>query len=175
MWQHLPRESIGIFPDPRDGFMILHVAVDFKALLRLGRDYGWKRPEGCPRCHRGLWGHGWVTIYLEGVAGWVWIRRFRCPGCGTVFRLRPLGHWPRFFYGIETIRSALEHRLRSGRWPPGVCRQVGGHWLRALVRQVRARLGLGTSSFPGGYEGLIGQGWVPVTRSIGGVRLPQVC
>lgn len=54
-------------------------------------------------------------------------------------------------------------------------RQAGGHWLRALVRQVRVRLGLEISSFPGGYETLIGQEWVPVSRSIWGVRIPPLC
>jgi hypothetical protein len=155
--------------------MILHVAVDFKALICLGRHYPWKRPQSCPGCHRGLWGHGWVTVYLEGVEGLVWIRRFRCPGCTVVIRLRPLGYWPRFFYGIETIRSALEHRLSKKCWPPTIRRQVGGHWLRALASGVQRHLGLNTPLFPEGYAGRIDRGWVPVSRSILGVRLPQLC
>ncbi len=153
--------------------MVLQVEVDFKALVDLGRDYPWKRPAGCPRCHGGLWGHGWVTIYLEGAPGQVWIRRFLCPGCKSVIRLRPKGFWPRFYHGIETIRSALEGRWTWKRWPPGLARQAGGHWRRALIRHVKMRLGFEIKVFPQGYEGLISLGWVPVSRSILGVRIPQ--
>jgi hypothetical protein len=177
--QQLPRGVIGIFPDPRDDLMILHVAVDFKALIRSGRgrDYAWKRPESCPCCQEGIWGHGWVTIYLEWewVTEQIWTRRFRCPGCKKVFRLRPLGYWPRFFYRIRTIRSTLRSRLAGGRWPPEIGRQVGRHWYRALIRQVRGRLGLKIAVFLEGFEALIGKGWVPVSRSIWGVRIPQLC
>lgn len=157
--------------------MVLHTGVDFKTLICLGRDYPWKRPEGCPSCHGGLWGHGWVKIYLEweGIAEQIWIPRFRCPKCKRVFRLRPRGYWPRFFYRIETIRSALKSRLGGGRWPPWIGRQVGGHWCRALIRQIRGHLGLITLIFPEGYEGLIGLGLVPVSRSILGVRIPLLC
>lgn len=153
--------------------MILEVEVDFKALVDLGRDYPCKRPAGCPSCHGGLWGHGWVTIYLEGAPGQVFIRRFLCSGCKSVFRLRPKGFWPRFFHGIETIRSALEHRWTLKRWPVGLARQGGGHWLRGLIRHVKMRLGFEMEVFPQGYEGLISLGWVPVSRSIAGVRVPQ--
>lgn len=153
--------------------MVLQAEVDFKALVDLGRDYPWKRPAGCPGCHGRLWGHGWVTIYLEGAPGQVWIRRFLCPECNGVVRLRPKGFWPRFYYGIETIRSALEDRWTRKRWPAGMARQVGGHWLRGLIRHVKMRLGFEMEVFPQGYEGLISLGWVPVSRSIAGVRVPQ--
>lgn len=153
--------------------MVLQVEVDFKALVDLGRDYPWKRPAGCPSCHGGLWGHGWATIYLEGAPGQVWIRRFLCSGCKSVFRLRPKGFWPRFFYGIETIRSVLEDRWSRKRWSDELARQVGGHWRRALIRQVKMRLGFQIEVFLQGYEKLISLGWVPVSRSILGVRVPQ--
>lgn len=179
VWQQLPRCAVGIFPDPRDGFMILHAEVCFKALMDsgLGRAYPWKRPGSCPCCRGPLWGHGWARIYLEweGVAERIWIRRYRCPGCRRVFRLRPKGYWPRFFYRIETIRSTLKSRLMGGRWPPWLGRQAGGHWHRSLRRQVLGRLGLEVSLFPEGYEGLIALGLVPVSRSFLGVRIPRLC
>jgi len=153
--------------------MVLQVEVDFKELLRLGRGYGWKRPAACPGCQGGLWWHGFVPIYLEGIPGQIFIRRLLCPHCGKVFRLRPAGFWPRFYHGINRIRSALESRCAAGRWPSAVSRQAGGHWLRALRRGVRMRLGLAAKVFAEGYEGLISFGWVPVSRSIRGVRIPQ--
>ncbi len=179
MEQRLPRDTIGIFPDPRYGFMILHAAIGFKALIDAdrGRSFPWKRPDGCPCCRVGLWGHGWVRIYLEcdGGAERIWVPRFRCPGCRRVFRLRPRGYWPRFFYRIETIRSALMSRLMGGRWPPWLGRQAGGHWYRSLRRQVLGRLGLDARIFTEGYEGLISLGFVPVSRSFLGVRIPRLC
>ncbi len=179
MQQPLPRYTVGIFPDPRDESMILHEAVCFKTLMDSGRGrtYPWKRPESCPCCHGGLWGHGWVRIYLEcdGVAERIWTCRYRCSGCSRVFRLRPRGYWPRFFYRIETIRSALKSRLLGGRWSPWLGRQAGGHWHRSLRRQVLGRLGLDACIFPEGYEGLIALGFVPVSRSSLGVRIPRLC
>lgn len=55
-------------------------------------------------------------------------------------------------------------------WPSG-----RGHWYRPLRRQVLGRLGLDACIFPEGYEGLITLGFVPVSRSIPGVRIPRLC
>ncbi|MCK5243370.1 hypothetical protein KAR34_13055 [bacterium] len=73
------------------------------------------------------------------------------------------------------IRRALNYRQAHKVWPPGVSRQAGGHWLRALKWQVKKLFGLAMKIFPEGFKELIKRGIVPVSRSKRGVMIPQVC
>jgi hypothetical protein len=77
--------------------LILAVQACVKALAKLGRHFPWPRPEICPGCHEHpLWGHGFVLAYFDEVAEPVWLRRYRCPLCRLVIRMKPAGYWPRF-------------------------------------------------------------------------------
>ena len=148
--------------------LIFFVAAKIKEIFALGRHYPWPRPELCPRCHeRAVWGHGFVLAYFDGFDQGVLLRRYRCPGCGCVIRLRPEGYFSRFQASIATIRFSLSHRLRRGRWPPHLSRSRQGHWLRALRRKAAAyldqrwRQGLMVA-----FERLLCRGTIPVSRSI---------
>ncbi len=155
--------------------MIIWAEVSCKELLRLGKEYPWRRPPGCPDCGGGLWGHGFVRRYLACAPEGCWLKRYRCPHCGKIICLRPRGYWPRFWQDEMTIRSALQERQDRRRWRKGFCRQVGGHWRQGLARQVKKYLGLAVELFPSGFVGLIVSGWVPVSRSKTGVPIPQRC
>lgn len=148
--------------------LILFVAVKIKEIFSFGRRYPWPRPELCPRCRiSGVWGHGFVQAYFDGLGEGVWLRRYRCPVCGCVMRLRPQGHLSRFQASIESIRMSLSERLKKGRWPPNLSRSRQGHWMRALRRKTEAYLG---KSWKGGlmaaFDHLLIQGINPVSRSI---------
>ena len=148
--------------------MILFIAAKIKEIFRLGRAYPWPRPEICPRCRqRGVWGHGYVLAYFDGFDEGIFLKRYRCPGCGCVIRLRPDGYFSRFQAPIDTIGFNLSHRLKHGRWPPGLSRSRQGHWLRALKRKVLAYLGQGWKGrLLEAFEHLLVQGINPVSRSI---------
>jgi hypothetical protein len=122
--------------------MILSVCVCLKDIVEKGRDFPWPRPEGCPSC-RGprLWGHGFVEALFDGCPDWVWLRRYRCPECGCVIRLRPSGYFKRFQASISTIRFCIAFMLCTGRWPVGISRSRQDHWLRNLSRRVCAHFG----------------------------------
>ncbi|CAO0824526.1 hypothetical protein DFAR_680016 [Desulfarculales bacterium] len=69
-----------------------------------------------------LWGHGLVPAYFDEAPTAIWLRRFLCPDCQTVIRLRPLDYWSRFQALMETIRQRPSNKLNRGRWDPGLPR-----------------------------------------------------
>lgn len=83
-----------------------------------------------------------MEAWFDGYATALWLRRYRCPDCSLVIRMRPAEYWARFQASIEAIRAALLQRLRHGRWPPELCTARARHWLRGLRRQVTAHLGM---------------------------------
>ena len=158
----------GIAPSKKPDILILFVAAQVKEIFDLGRDYPWPRPRLCPRCEGSrLWGHGFVEAFFDGFDESIVLRRYRCPVCDCVIRLRPAGYLSRFQASIESIHSRLSHRIRCGRWPPGLCRQRQGHWLRALRRKAEAYL---SKAWKGGlmeaFDELVLRGHNPVSRAI---------
>lgn len=148
--------------------MILPVLACLKDIVKQGRDFPWPRPKFCPQCHGvRVWGHGFVGALFDGFVHQVLLKRWRCPDCRCIVRARPHGYFERIQAPIESIRSSIAYRLRTGRWPPGSSRSRQGHWLRSLRRKVKARLedqwGAGLIA---GFAELIGQGINPVSRSI---------
>jgi hypothetical protein len=147
--------------------LVLFVDVDVKKVALLGREYPWPRPDGCPSCRGRIWGHGFVLAYFAELVEGVLIRRYRCPDCRTVFRLRPLSHWSRFQTSVISIRDCLKQRLTEGHWRIDWPRSRQGHWLRSLKRQSAMRLGFSFSgSLLDAFDRLVEMGFRPVSRSM---------
>jgi len=148
--------------------MIVFLCVSIKEIVEQGRDFPWPRPEICPRCgSTRVWGHGFVSAIFDGFVSHALLRRWRCPECHCVVRVRPGGYFPRFQASIETIRSSIAVRLEDGRWPRGGSRQRQGHWLRSLRRRVGAFLGQGWKSrLLEGFDSLMLDNESPVCRRI---------
>jgi hypothetical protein len=152
----------------KDVLMILPVTANLKKIEKQGRNYPWIRPEVCLRC-RGcrLWGHGFVGAFFDGCAEALMLRRYRCPACGCVIKLKPEGYFRRFQARIEMIRFHIERRLETGRWPMGFSCPRCRHWLRALKRQAMAHLGIEwLMQLPQAFDRLIEMGCIPVSRTI---------
>jgi hypothetical protein len=114
-----------------------------------------------------LWGHGFVLAYFDDIAGGVYLRRYRCPGCRCVVRLRPIGYFARIQASIETIRESLWQRLHKGRWPTGSSGSRQRHWFKALIRNSVAFLGHAWGSrLLEAFDRLICMGIIPVSRAI---------
>jgi hypothetical protein len=121
--------------------MILYEKLNLKQIFKKGKRYPWEHPERCPRCtHYKLWGHGYAQRLFDGFMQTLFMKCYRCPACGCVVTLRPLGYFARIQAPIAAIRSALSRRLRTGRWPPGGSRSRQRHWLAHLRRNVSAHL-----------------------------------
>jgi hypothetical protein len=148
--------------------MIIFVRACLKEIFDKQRAFAWPRPERCPLCQLSkLWGHGFVLAYFDGIAGGIYLRRYRCPECRCVVRLRPLGYFARIQAPIAVIRASIGQRLATGRWPSGSSRSRQGHWLRALIRNAVAFLGHAWKSrLLEAFAGLIGLGVIPVSRAM---------
>jgi hypothetical protein len=148
--------------------MIAFFDLDLNHIAQGSGDYPWPCPSACARCgHRKVWGHGLVPIIIKGFAAALMIRRYRCPICGCIIRLRPRGYFKRHQSDTATIRRTLAHRLVSGRWPPGCGCSSARHWLRALKHQALAVLGVpALSDLIAAFDRLLDLGRVPVSRSI---------
>ena len=148
--------------------LILFISAKVKEIFRLGREYPWPRPEICPGCRQsGLWGHGYVGSFFDGHTEAIILRRYRCPVCGCVIKLKPNGYFIRFQATTEMIRFHIGHRLRTGRWPRGCSCPRCRHWLRALKRQTLAHLGMKwLGKLLEAFDRLIEMGKTPVSRAI---------
>jgi len=101
--------------------MIAFLVLDLNRIAHSSRDYPWPEPGGCGRCHHPkLWGHGFVRMIFDGFGQALQMRRYRCPKCGCIVRVRPSGYLPRHQSPVATIRAALSCRIRTGqrRYPP---------------------------------------------------------
>jgi hypothetical protein len=162
--------SMGQSPrHPSTQVLILFLDLCVKTVATLGRNYPWQRPKRCPRCSGvRVWGHGLVPAYFDEVGSvCVYLKRFRCPECRVVIRVRPSGYFKRIQASVAAVRRCVLDRIGAGRWPPGSNPARQRHWLRALKRQVRAHLGM---SYEGriaeGFEELLCRGICAVSRSV---------
>ena len=146
--------------------MILPVSVFLNEINRCGRNYNWKKPSCCPRCHSvRVWGHGFVAAYFDGYDECLFLRRYRCPDCKCVIRMKPQGYFRRFRTPIDTIRSCIFHRLLNGSWPVGHCGSRQRHWLSALKRKAVAFFGC-DSDLLIAFDTLCALGHIPVSRGL---------
>lgn len=152
----------------KDKPMIATFDLDLNRIFQCPRDYIWPRPECCERCgHSMLWGHGFVLMIFAGFAEALRIRRYRCPACGCVIRLRPCGYYRRHQSPAVQIRQTLKCRIQSGRWPEGCVKNRARHWLAALKRNAQAILPLPEQGdLVAAFDRLTAMGWVPVARAI---------
>jgi len=148
--------------------MIVSVLVSIKEIVAKGRDFPWPRPAVCPRCDGNrVWGHGFVSAFFDGFVDGVLLRRYRCPDCHCVLRLRPSDFFKRFQASIETIRDCIFYRLNNSRWPKAISHTRQGHWLRALYRKTLAYFGRGWKDrLLEGFDHLIQMDEIPVCRRI---------
>jgi len=154
---------------PTNKVLILFVEVCVKTLMEQGRQYRWERPERCPKCQGNrVWGHGYVTAYFDEAGSQsVLLKRYRCPQCRVVIRLRPSGYWRRIQATVATVRQSIVERLEKGRWPPGCNTARGRHWLRGLRRQVRTHLGMSYAErLAEGFAELLRRGVGAVCRAV---------
>jgi hypothetical protein len=148
--------------------MVIPVEAELKQIFDMQRDYPWPRPEFCPRCREPrVWGHGFVSAYFDDYPCALFLRRFRCPGCGCVMRLRPKGYFARFQASIQRIYACLRQRFIEGRYDSRISRSRQRHWIRALQRQVAAYLGEGfRERLLEGFSTLLQRGQVPVATNL---------
>jgi hypothetical protein len=146
--------------------LVLPVEADVNEIARLGKDFPWVKPSGCPCCGQPLWWHGFVLAYFSCLLEPVLLRRLRCSGCHRVHRLKPAGYWRRFRSSITEITQSISHRSESGRWCHILPRGRQRQWWRRLRRLASAVLGLFCGSVLDAYESLLDRSFIPVSLSL---------
>ena len=124
--------------------MILSRKINIRLLTEQGKNFKWEK-HFCKGCHEFMWGHGYVMRYFSEIPRGVYLKRYRCSGCGAVAQVRPEGYWQKLRSSIETIYSALKSKISTGFWLAGTGRQRAGHWLRRFSVKARmdSQIGLG--------------------------------
>ena len=145
--------------------MVISVAANVNDIARLGRDFPWIKPSGCPFCGQPLWWHGFVLAYFSCLSEAVWLRRVRCSCCYRVHRLKPAGYWRQFRSPIAEIFQAMACRSDSGRWHHAVSKARQRQWWRRLMRVTHGVLGLFRGSPKESFYLLIQKGYLPVSLS----------
>lgn len=146
--------------------MIISVCVNLNEIFSQGREFKWVKPCKCPRCGSvRLWGHGFVLAYFDGFFQGLLLRRFRCPDCRCIIRMKPGNYFPRFRAGIVKIRMSLSSRLYSGNWHKDLSGSRQRHWMTALKRKTVAFFGNGAELIES-FDRLIKMGQIPVSRAI---------
>ena len=149
--------------------MVMEVNCDVKEINEkdAGKSYEWPRPAICPHCSGvRIWGHGFVLAFFECFMKGLYLKRYRCPCCRCVMRMKPKGYFQGYSVTVETIRASVASRISGGPWLKDLGRSRQGHWILALMRQVTAHLGLGwRNRLLEGFDDLVRKGIVPVSRS----------
>ena len=152
---------------PKTELMILPIDLDLKKISQLGKNYPWPRPPFC-RCGNSMvWGHGFVQVCFAGFSHPLEFRRYRCPLCRCVIRLRPKGYFARIQSAAADIRRILDVRITTGFWPQGAITNRCRHWLAALKRNAVTILGISwRRHLMAAFDRLAAMGRVPVCRTI---------
>lgn len=152
----------------RNGIMVIFFSVTLKDLFRLGRSYPWLKPSSCPRCTGcRLWGHGFVSAYFDDYDQPFFLKRYRCPDCRCVIRMRPEGYFKGFQASVSVIRSSIVSKVRTNKWLFGISRGRQRHWFRALCQRIKAYLtDTWHQGVVAGFDYLLQLGQTPVSRTI---------
>ena len=146
--------------------MILSICVKLKDLYEQGRNFVWPKPEGCLRCCSvRVWGHGYVLANFDGFSESLWLRRYRCPDCHCIIRMKPEGYFPRFQAATDKVVHCLRKRLSSGRWDHELSTSRQRHWLAALKRKTMAFFGF-DKDWLSAFFRLQEMEQIPVSRAI---------
>lgn len=120
--------------------LVVYVSVNLHELSRLGKKYPWPKPETCQKCSGfRLWGHGYVKRYFDGFETLFWIKRYRCPDCGSVHTLRPDSHRRRIQAAYFLVLASILAKILAGRWLYGISKRRQRHWFSGFKRNICLR------------------------------------
>ena len=148
--------------------MIINIRADIKQIFKLGKKFKWQKPIKCHHCKESkVWGHGFVLSFFDGFNQGLYLKRYRCPWCHTVFKLKPMGYFNRFQADTKLIFSSILNRIYKDCYLPGLSWNRQHLWFTALKRNISAYLSNSwNKGISAGLIELIRMGKNPVTSSI---------
>ncbi len=161
-------EGIAVPFPPQIKNMIIKIKVCIKEILEKGKMFPWKKPDFCPNCKDTIiWGHGYVINYFEGINQGVYLKRYRCPCCGTVIKFKPSGYFKQFQVPIKTIYRSIKSRIKTNSFLPGISRNRQYFWYKYLKKNTLVCLGHHfRNRLLEGFFQLIKLGIIPVSSSV---------
>ena len=125
---------------PKEKKSILICRIDLEKVQESGKGFRWKNPGSCPKCNNTrLWGHGYVLRYFFGFTFGLWMKRWRCPECGSVHTARPKEYTPGMQYPTEKMRESLKAKLLGKPFLKTIPRQNQQHWIKTFLYRCRER------------------------------------
>jgi len=119
-------------------FMIIQINSSIDDIIDQGKNFNWLKPNCCPKCDSTkLWGHGYVSNYLNQKMEPLWLKRYRCLGCYCVITCKPVGYAPYKHQSQAFIFHVLKYRFCKLKWPCSVSRQTGGNWIRNFIKKLK--------------------------------------
>jgi len=148
--------------------MIINVKADIKQIFKLGKKFKWQKPDKCKHCGEPkIWGHGFVLSFFDGFGQGLYLKRYRCPYCHTVFKLKPKGYFKRFQADIKTIFASILVRMYQSRYLPRLSWSRQHFWFSALKRNTTAYLSNSwNKGLANGFMELVRIDKIPITSSI---------
>lgn len=148
--------------------MIIQCDVTIKDILAQGKKFIWKKPSRCFECEDTvLWGHGFVLCYFSCVDEGIYLKRYRCPCCGVVIKMKPKGYFKKIRTSIKIIKKSLEIRLNQKMFIPDISRETQHHWLANLKQNIKACLGENFKNrLLEGFQKLIDMKIIPVSSTV---------
>ena len=158
---------------PKEKKSILICRIDLEKVQESGKGFRWKNPGSCPKCNNSrIWGHGFVLRYFSGFAFGLWMKRWRCPECGSVHTSRPEEYMLGVQYPTEQVRSSLKAKLSGKPFLKTISRQNQQYWIKMFIFRCREK-----SNWNNPFrclENYNKSGQLPVTkRSIYSVNWPK--
>jgi len=154
---------IALIPLPKEKKSILICRIDLEKIQEFGKEFAWKNPGSCPHCRgRRLWGHGYVMRYFFGYALGLWIKRWRCPDCGSVHTARPEGFLPGVQYPQGIQINSLQEKLKGKNFLKTISRQVQQHWRKTFL--IRSRELSNWADPREFFTDALSSGQIPVTK-----------
>jgi len=156
------------FKIPKNREMILKVKADIKQILKLGKKFKWQKPKKCEHCNGvTIWGHGFVISFFDGFEQGLYLKRYRCPYCHTIFKLKPMGYFNKFQADTRTIFLSILNRVYKDRYLTGISWSRQHFWFTALRRNIMAYLSnTWEKGIIAGFRELVRMNKIPVTSSI---------
>jgi len=151
--------------------MIIECKVSIKNILEQEKEFTWPRPESCPKCgDTVIWGHGFVLCYFSFLASGIFLKRYRCPCCGCIIKMKPSGFFKQVRTPIKMIKIFLEKRIKNNKYLRGIPRNTQHHWFVNLKRNIEACLGeIYKNRLLDGFQRLIDMNVIPVSCLVRGL------
>ena len=147
--------------------MIIFLPINLKDLSTLKKKYPWPNPGQCPRCKRHkIWGHGFQTSLFDGFPEPLPLKRYLCPDCKSIVKIRPDGYFKCFQASVDAIRKSIATKAENGKWLPHLLRSRQNHWFQALKKNTAALIGVSFTVGLLAFETILSMGINPVSRSI---------